>query len=213
MKNILFHSDQLTEYERFCFGSPEVSQRRNCPGSTPRFCSLPYSNSYTSWVSCFLCLRVKEIGDGTIENNFIESTIEKNTLLPNMKHFLILILLGAVSAHALDGVAQSKVELIYDIYRERHLETTSKDIQVQTLKKIDTALSQYKIRPTITPIGREIVTYLQHLLCHTQSLLTGSYCKDGYYPESILTTNKKNLALTQIRNLLIAEHSRRRIDR
>lgn len=130
-----------------------------------------------------------------------------------MKRFLILLLLGALSTHALNGVAQSKVELLYDIYREKHLTPTTEEKQIETLKKVDTALSAYKIRPTITPIGQEIVTYLQHLLCHTQSLLTGNYCKDGYYPQSILTTNKKDLSLAQIRNLLIGEHSRRRIDR
>lgn len=130
-----------------------------------------------------------------------------------MKRFLILLFLGVISAHALNGVEQSKIELIYDIYREKHLETISREKQIETLKKIDPALSQYKTRPNITPIGHEIVTYLQHLLCHTQSLLTGDYCKDGYHPASILTTNKKDLTLTQIRNLLIQEHSRRRIDR
>lgn len=58
-----------------------------------------------------------------------------------------------------------------------------------------------------------MVSYLEHLFCHTQSLLTGYYCQDNYYPTSLLTTNKKDLTLTQIRNLLIREHSDRRIAR
>lgn len=58
-----------------------------------------------------------------------------------------------------------------------------------------------------------MVSYLEHLLCHTKSLITGYYCQDNYYPTSLLTTNKSELTLTQIRNLLIREHSDRRIAR
>ena len=58
-----------------------------------------------------------------------------------------------------------------------------------------------------------MISYLEHLFCHTKSLLTGYYCEDSYTPSTLLTTHKKNLSLTQIRNLLTEEHSRRRIER
>lgn len=58
-----------------------------------------------------------------------------------------------------------------------------------------------------------MVSYLEHLFCHTKSLITGYYCEDNYYTPTLLTTNKKDLTLTQMRDLLIEEHSRRRIER
>lgn len=58
-----------------------------------------------------------------------------------------------------------------------------------------------------------MISYLEHMFCHTKSLLTGYYCEDNYFSASLLTTHKKDLSLTQIRNLLTEEHSRRRIER
>ena len=58
-----------------------------------------------------------------------------------------------------------------------------------------------------------MVSYLEHLFCHTQSLLTGYYCQDNYFPASLLTTHKKELSITQIRDILTEEHSRRRLER
>jgi uncharacterized protein YkwD len=130
-----------------------------------------------------------------------------------MKRFLTLILICAFSVQALSWSAQIKVEWLFDTYRERFLTPFGPEKQVETLKKIDIALSQYKNRTTVSPSWREIVSYLQHLLCHAQSLITGYYCQDKYHPESLLTTNKKNLTLSQIRDLLIAEHTLRRVER
>lgn len=69
------------------------------------------------------------------------------------------------------------------------------------------------MRATVTKPVRDMVSYLQHLFCHTESLLGGYYCQDSYHPESLLTTSKDALNLSQIRYLLAQEHSRRRMER
>lgn len=62
-------------------------------------------------MSCFLFLRVKDIGDAAIENNVIESTIEEILFLPNMKRLLALIsLFFIISVQALSGTNQIKIE-------------------------------------------------------------------------------------------------------
>lgn len=159
-------------------------------------------------------MRVKDIGDAAIENNVIESTIEEILFLPNMKRFLALVsLFFIISVQALSGVNQIKVEWLYDTYRARYLKPLTAAQQVETLTRITSALETYKNKPTVNTSLRDMITYLQHLFCHTKSLLTGYYCEDTYYTPSLLTTNKKDLSLSQMRVLLIQEHSRRRVER
>ncbi len=131
-----------------------------------------------------------------------------------MKRIIILTsIFWIIGAQALSGTAQVKVESLYDTYRARYLTPFTPTQQVETLTKIGTALSIYKTRSTVSQPLRDMISYLEHMFCHTKSLLTGYYCEDNYFPASLLTTHKKNLSLTQIRNLLIEEHSRRRIER
>gem|GEM_PF-3343924 len=84
---------------------------------------------------------------------------------------------------------------------------------MEKLSKTQKALAQYLQRPTLSAPVREMVLYLKHLFCQTQSLLTGNYCENNYRPTSPLTTNKDQLSLAQTRVLLIQEHTKRRIER
>lgn len=115
-------------------------------------------------------MRVKDIGDAAIENNVIESTIEEILFLPNMKRFLALVsLFFIISAQALSGANQVKVEWLYDTYRARYLKPLTAAQQVETLTRITSALETYKNKPTVNTSLRDMITYLQHLFCHTKS--------------------------------------------
>jgi uncharacterized protein YkwD len=131
-----------------------------------------------------------------------------------MKRFIaISCILLCSSVQALSGAAQVRVEALYDEYRKRYLAPVSTEKQVEVLTKTQTALVQYKKRPALSPAARDIISYLEHLFCHTQSLLTGYYCQDNYYPVWPMTLDKNKLNITQIRNLLTQEHSKRRVER
>lgn len=144
----------------------------------------------------------------------IKSTIGKIFFLPSMKRLLTLSLICLwASGMALSGTQQVRVEELYDTYRAKYLAPLSNEKQIEVLAKTQSALSQYKQRPTLSQPVRDMISYLEHLFCHTQSLLTGYYCQDSYRPESLLTLDKDSLSLNQIRNLLIQEHSKRRTER
>lgn len=144
----------------------------------------------------------------------MKSTIVKILFLPSMKRLLSISLICLwASGMALSGTKQIHVEELYDTYRARYLAPLSTEKQIEILSKTQSALAQYSQRSTLSQPVRDVVAYLEHLFCHTQSLLTGYYCQDNYQPESILTMDKNKLSLTQIRSLLIAEHSKRRIER
>lgn len=55
--------------------------------------------------------------------------------------------------------------------------------------------------------------YLGHLFCEAESIVDGIICQDNYVTDSTLTTPKDVLSLSNIRTILIAEHSKRRVDR
>lgn len=131
-----------------------------------------------------------------------------------MKHFLgLLLIIISLSTLALSGTKQEHVETLYDRYRAQYLAPFSTEKQVEILSKTQKALAQYLQRPTLSTPVREMVLYLEHLFCQTKSLLTGNYCENNYQPSSLLTTNKNQLSLAQIRVLLIREHTKRRIER
>ncbi|MBP6921215.1 CAP domain-containing protein [Candidatus Gracilibacteria bacterium] len=131
-----------------------------------------------------------------------------------MKRFIaIFCIIFSASVQALSGAAQVRVEALYDDYRKRYLAPVSTEKQIEVLSKTQKALTEYKKRPTLSAGARDVISYLEHLFCHTQSLLTGYYCEDNYYPESPLTKNKNEFTLSQIRTLLINEHSKRRVDK
>jgi len=129
------------------------------------------------------------------------------------RYILIATILFFTGAEALSGTAQLRVEALYDMYRKQYLAPISTEKQIETLSKTQLALEQYKKRPFLSVPARDVISYLEHLFCHTQSLLTGYYCEDNYHPASLLTKNKNELTLSQIRNLLTQEHSRRRVER
>lgn len=144
----------------------------------------------------------------------IESTIGKILFLQSMKRLTTLLLLIAWSTSlALNGSRQVHVEELYDTYRSKYLSPLTESKQVETLTKIQTALSQYRQRPGTSTGVKDMVSYLEHLFCHTKSLLTGYYCEDNYRPSSQLTTSKNNFSISELRQLLIQEHSKRRIER
>lgn len=131
-----------------------------------------------------------------------------------MKRFIfIATILFFTGVEALSGAAQVRVEALYDMYRKQYLAPVSTERQIEILSKTQVALDQYKKRPSLSQPARDIISYLEHLFCHTQSLLTGYYCEDNYHPVSPLTKNKNELTLSQIRNLLTQEHSKRRVER
>lgn len=131
-----------------------------------------------------------------------------------MKRFItISCIILCSSVQALSGAAQIRVEAVYDEYRKRHLSPVTTERQIEILSKTQIALNQYKKRPSLSQPARDIISYLEYLFCHTQSLLTGYYCEDNYRPASLLTKNKNELTLSQIRNLLTQEHSKRRVER
>lgn len=126
---------------------------------------------------------------------------------------LIMCLFSATAIHALSGAAQVRVEALYDEYRKRYLTPYSTEKQIEILTKTQVALTEYKKRPNLSEPAIEIISYLEHLFCHTKSLFSGYYCEDNYHPAGPLTTHKDKLTLTQIRNLLTQEHSTRRVNR
>lgn len=126
---------------------------------------------------------------------------------------LIATILFFTGVEALSGAAQIRVEALYDMYKRQYLAPVSTEKQVEILSKTQIALDQYKKRPSLSQPARDIISYLEYLFCHTQSLLTGYYCEDNYHPASLLTKNKNELTLSQIRNLLTQEHSKRRVER
>lgn len=126
---------------------------------------------------------------------------------------LVATIFFFTGVEAISGAAQIRVETLYDIYRKQYLTPVSTEKQVEILAKTQSALAQYKKRPSLSQPAGEIVSYLEHLFCHTHSLLTGYYCEDDYHPESPLTQNKNELTLAQIRTLLTQEHSKRRVER
>ncbi len=131
-----------------------------------------------------------------------------------MKKILIALLLSLyASAFALDGLAQARIEKVWDIYRERYLDGTSTEQQSIKIKQTQELIQNYRNLPT-TPAARgEIFAYFQHLLCEAESVIDGASCNDGYIPAGPLTIEKDSLTLTQIRNYLITEHSNRRVAR
>lgn len=50
-------------------------------------------------------------------------------------------------------------------------------------------------------------------MCEAESVIDGSECLDNYTPTGPLTADKATYTLAQIRSLLIAEHSARRVHR
>jgi uncharacterized protein YkwD len=131
-----------------------------------------------------------------------------------MKRLIIIAsILFFAGTEALSGSAQIRVEALYDKYRKQYLAPVTTEKQIQILSKTQWALSQYKKRPSLSQPAREIISYLEHLFCHTHSLLTGYSCEHNYHPSSLLTKNKNELTLSEIRVLLTEEHSRRRIER
>ncbi len=131
-----------------------------------------------------------------------------------MKRFIfIATILFFTGVEAISGTAQIRVETLYDMYRKQYLTPVSTEKQIEILAKTQSALAQYKKRSSLSEPARDTVSYLEHLFCHTHSLLTGYYCEDNYHPASPLTQNKNELTLSQIRTLLTQEHSRRRVER
>lgn len=131
-----------------------------------------------------------------------------------MKRFIaISCIILWTSAHALSGAAQIRVEALYDQYRKQYLSPYSIEKQVEVLSTTQKALMKYKKRPNLSGPAIDAISYLEHLFCHTKSLFTGYYCEDNYYRPSALTMNKNKLTLTQTRNLLTQEHSKRRTQR
>ncbi len=61
--------------------------------------------------------------------------------------------------------------------------------------------------------AKESYDYLRHLFCEAESIINGLVCQDNYTPAGPLTTDIQNMTLTSIRKTLIAEHSKRRIQR
>jgi hypothetical protein len=131
-----------------------------------------------------------------------------------MKRFIaISCILLCGSVQALSGAAQIRVEALYDDYRKKYLTPVSVKKQIDILAKTQTALSLYRENQALSLSVIEVIFYLEHLFCHTQSLLTGLECIDNYHTNSLLTKNKDELTLSQVRNLLTQEHSRRRVER
>lgn len=162
----------------------------------------------------FFVLKSQEYRSRRHWNKSYTEYYRQNFIFPNMKRFIaIACVFLSTGVQALSGAAQVRVEALYDDYRKRYLAPVSTEKQIEVLTKTQTALSQYKKRPSLSPAARDIISYLEHLFCHTQSLLSGYYCEDNYHPSSLLTRNKNELTLSQIRNLLTTEHSKRRVDR
>lgn len=131
-----------------------------------------------------------------------------------MKKIICLISIFLFTGvHALSGISQVKVEALYDDYRKQYLSPYSTEKQIEVLSKTQKALAEYKKRTNISEPAREVISYLEHLFCHTKSLFTGYYCEDKYYSSNSLTADKDELTLTQIRTLLTQEHSKRRTQR
>jgi len=131
-----------------------------------------------------------------------------------MKRFIaISCIILCSSAQALSGAAQIRVEALYDDYRKQYLAPYSIEKQVELVSKTQKALAEYKKRTTISKPAKEVISYLEHLFCHTRSLFTGYYCEDNYHTASVYTTHKDKLTVTQIRNILTQEHSKRRVER
>ncbi len=162
----------------------------------------------------FFVLKSQEYRSRGHWNKSYREYYRQNFIFPNMKRSIaIFCLVLCTWVHAISGAAQVRVEALYDDYRKRYLAPVSTEKQIEVLTKTQTALAQYKKRPSLSPAARDIISYLEHLFCHTQSLLSGYYCEDNYHPSSLLTRNKNELTLSQIRNLLTTEHSKRRVDR
>lgn len=131
-----------------------------------------------------------------------------------MKRVLIFLLcIFPASLFALSGTLQIKGEALYDAFREKYVTPLSTSEQITKLKKTQDTIAQYLRKPSLKKTQHDTVAYIGHLLCQTESILTGYLCEDGYYEQSSLTTKKDTLSLVQIRKLLIAEHNRRRLGR
>ncbi len=128
-----------------------------------------------------------------------------------MKRFLIACLLLCVPILALDGPSEVRVEELYDAFRSQHLSPLSEEEQSKKIMLVQTLIRD--ALPKLPVPAQEIVRYFNHLLCETHSILTGYMCNDHYTPQGVLTQDARNISLTQLRTLLVEEHSIRRIRR
>lgn len=58
-----------------------------------------------------------------------------------------------------------------------------------------------------------MIRYLNHLLCMKRSLIDGILCRDGYYPNINLNTDKDDITIEDIRMIIVTEHNKRRVNR
>lgn len=114
---------------------------------------------------------------------------------------------------ALDGYSQIRMEKIFDNYKTRFIDGRSSEEQASRMQKIQKALQAYQKNTRVSEIGKMMFAYLSHLFCEAESIVDGMVCRDNYVTDSTLTTSKDTLTLSNIRTILIAEHSKRRIDR
>ena len=129
------------------------------------------------------------------------------------KIIALLCLCMSVSSFALDGLVQAKVEKAFDTLKMRFLDPLPTDQQSKKIQQIQKMVDGLVSKSTISSDQKDILTYFNHLLCEGESIIDGMVCQDNYTPPSQLTASKDTLTLDQIRKLLIAEHSQRRLDR
>jgi uncharacterized protein YkwD len=116
-------------------------------------------------------------------------------------------------AFSLSGLSQIKMEKIYDNYRIRYIEGQNAETQSIKIKSIQKALKWQISNPKNSASAKSMYDYLRHLFCEAESIINGLVCDDAYLSPGPLTTNITNMSKESIRSNLIAEHSKRRIDR
>lgn len=81
------------------------------------------------------------------------------------------------------------------------------------MQSIQKALWAYQNKAGTSETDKMKFAYLSHLFCEAESIIDGRICQDNYTISETLTAHKNTLELSEIRRLLIEEHSKRRVNR
>ena len=114
-----------------------------------------------------------------------------------------------MNTYARSGMWEERVEKVFDRFIASQ---TEKKIS-KSLKTITEKLTEHLEKSKEIGTKRDMIRYVNHLLCMKRSLVDGILCRDNYYPKGVLTKEKDEMTLEQRRQILVTEHNIRRENR
>lgn len=124
------------------------------------------------------------------------------------------MIMTCMSTFALPVRLMDQMEKVYDTFYSRTLSRLPADTSVSVIQRLLQTIDTVLLRKRLDPQVHDMITYLEHLLCVTMTILNGTLCQDDYYEEGSYITKKiVDMDHVSLRSDMLREHNRRRDER